>query len=87
MSVASFHYREALRRLNQVRAPYLVGGTYAFQSYSRIHRPTKDLDLFVTEADRDRVLETLRQAGWETGVEVPHWLSKARRGGRCRRDP
>jgi hypothetical protein len=80
MSVATFHYREALRRLNQERAPYLVGGTYAFQTHTRIHRPTKDLDLFVNEADRDRVLGTLQEAGWQTRVEVPHWLAKARRG-------
>jgi hypothetical protein len=77
---ATFHYREALRQLNQERAPYLVGGTYAFQTHTRIHRPTKDLDLFVNEADRDCVLETLHEAGWETRVEVPHWLAKARRG-------
>jgi hypothetical protein len=31
-------------------------------------------------ADRDCVLETLHEAGWETRVEVPHWLAKARRG-------
>ena len=56
---AAFHYREALRRLNDQRAPYLVGGTYAYHAHTRIHRPTKDLDLFVKEADRDRILALL----------------------------
>jgi hypothetical protein len=76
----SFHYREALRQLNDAQAPYLVGGTYAYHAHTRIHRPTKDLDLFVKESDRDRILEILHEAGWETTVEVPHWLAKARRG-------
>jgi hypothetical protein len=68
--------------LNQRQAPYLVGGTYAFEHYTGISRPTKDLDLFVQRQDRDRVLEALRDMGWETEVAFPHWLAKANRGGR-----
>jgi hypothetical protein len=79
-SEGSFPYREALRVLNELKAPYLVGGTYAYHAHTRIQRPTKDLDLFVREPDRDRVLGILHEAGWETTVEVPHWLAKARQG-------
>jgi hypothetical protein len=73
-------YALALRGLNQGKAPYLVGGTYAFACYTQISRPTKDLDLFVMREDRDRVLEMLRALGWATQVAFPHWLSKAQRG-------
>lgn len=73
-------YREALLSLVARRSPFLVGGTYAYRGLTGINRPTKDLDLFVREADRDRVLGHLREAGWETEIEAPHWLAKARRG-------
>jgi len=79
--VPSVHYREALRALTARNAPYLVGGTYAYQAHTGIFRFTKDLDLFVREEDRDQVLDVLREDGWETTVEAPHWLAKARRGG------
>jgi hypothetical protein len=74
-------YCSALQCLNERKAPYLVGGTYAFAAYTQISRPTKDLDLFVTREDRDRVLETLREIGWRTEVAFPHWLAKAHRAG------
>lgn len=76
----SFHYRDALRHLNERQAPYLVGGTCAYQAHTGIQRPTKDLDIFVKQHDRDHVLDLLQDGGWETAVEVPHWLAKARRG-------
>ena len=42
-------YRDILTRLNAARAPYLVGGAYAFACLTGISRQTtKDLDLFVS---------------------------------------
>ena len=77
---ASRPNREALRYLNERRAPYLVGGTHCCQAHTRIQAHSEDLDLFVKEADRVRVLDVLRERGWEAIVERPHWLTKARRG-------
>ena len=68
----SFHYRDALRHLNERQAPYLVGGTCAYQAHTGIQRPTKDLDIFVKEHDRDHVLDLLQDGGWETFIDVIH---------------
>jgi len=77
---ASLPNREALRHLNERRAPYLVGGAHACQTHTRIHALTADLDLFVKQADRGRVLDLLRERGWEAIGEGPDWLTRARRG-------
>jgi len=74
-------YGDTLRRLNERKVPYLVGGTYALSHYTGICRPTKDLDLFVRRTERDLVLAALRTLGWQTRVSFPHWLAKARRNG------
>ena len=71
-------YCRALSALSESGAPFLVGGAYAFARYTGIERHTKDLDIFVREADRDAVLVALAGAGCETDVTFPHWLAKAR---------
>jgi hypothetical protein len=77
---ASFPNREALRYLIDCHAAYLVGGTHAYQAHTGIHARTTDLDLFVKEADRDHVLDLLHERGWEAIAQLPHWLTKVRRG-------
>ena len=56
---------------------FLVGGAYAFTSYTGIDRSTKDFDLFVRKSDGTRALETLAAAGIRTQLTFPHWLGKA----------
>jgi hypothetical protein len=70
-------YQDALRTLQEARVPVLVGGAYAFERYTGIARHTKDLDVFVRLADRDRALATLERAGYRTEHTHPHWLAKA----------
>jgi hypothetical protein len=60
--------------------PYLVGGGYAMAYYTGIARNTKDLDLFIREADRDRCLSTLAAAGYKTEFFYEFWISKAIHG-------
>lgn len=74
-TVAAF-YRDVLLRLNAASMPYLVGGTYAFNRYTEINRPTKDLDLFIRRADFELVSEVFRQAGYRCELTFPHWLGK-----------
>ena len=59
-------YRSALEMLNRSGVPYLVGGTYAFQYYAGIARPTKDFDVFVRPRDVRRVLDVLQRTGFKT---------------------
>jgi len=74
-TVAAF-YRDILLRLNAASVPYLVGGTYAFNRYTDINRPTKDLDLFIRRSDFERVSEVFQQAGYRCELTFPHWLGK-----------
>lgn len=70
-------YREALAVLHESGLACLVGGAFAYESYTGIVRQTKDLDLFVRPEDSGRVLEALEKAGYRTELRFPHWLGKA----------
>lgn len=70
-------YREALLCLMKGKVPFLVGGTFALESYTGVARRTKDLDLFVNPADRVRLMQRLSDAGFRTEWRFPHWLGKA----------
>jgi hypothetical protein len=70
-------YRRAVDALNAERAPFLVGGSYAFERYTGIARHSKDFDVFVRKGDRDHVLDILRRAGCRPELTFPHWLAKA----------
>jgi hypothetical protein len=74
-AVAAF-YRDVLLGLNAASVPYLVGGTYAFNRYTGINRPTKDLDLFIRRSDFERVSEVFQAAGYRCELTFPHWLGK-----------
>ncbi|MFP5368839.1 MAG: nucleotidyltransferase family protein [Actinomycetes bacterium] len=73
-------YSRALRRLAAEGVPFLVGGAYAFERYTGIARHTKDLDVFVREADYQHALAVLEGEGCQTEVPFPHWLAKAHCG-------
>jgi len=73
-------YRRMLRALNAARAPFLVGGAYAFARYTGIERHTKDFDIFVKPSDVAQVEEVLAKAGCVIERFSPHWLSKALAG-------
>ncbi len=75
-------YREALETLTATGVPFLVGGTFALESYTGLARRTKDLDIFVRPGDCDRMLTILRTKGYRTELRFPHWLGKAYKGGR-----
>lgn len=70
-------YAKALKFLLQTGTPFLVGGTYAFRSYTGITRETKDLDLFCKAGDYPRFLEALKTAGYKTEIVDARWLAKA----------
>ena len=73
-------YCTALRALAGAGVEVLVGGAYALAPAGWVVRDTKDLDLFLRRADRDRALAALTAAGYQAGVTYPHWLAKAARG-------
>ena len=70
-------YLHALDLMDHSGARYVVGGGYAMACYTGIIRHTKDLDVFIKRADRDRVLAVFAKAGYETELHWPHFLAKA----------
>lgn len=70
-------YRDALTVLRDSGVPNMVGGAFAFESYTGIIRPTKDLDIFVRPTDAIGLLGALSGAGYDTELRFPHWLGKA----------
>jgi hypothetical protein len=70
-------YQRALDALAEAGVPSLVGGAYAFASYTGIVRHTKDFDLFLRRSDVDAALGVLTAAGARGERPFPHWLAKA----------
>jgi hypothetical protein len=69
-------YRYALEVLQAADVPVLVGGAYAFAHYTGIARHTKDLDLFLREADVDAALIAFAATGYRAELVYDHWLAK-----------
>jgi hypothetical protein len=70
-------YKRALRALNEYGIPYVVAGAYAIYEHTGIYRETKDLDVFVEPEHTIDAARVLRDAGFTTRLEQPHWLAKA----------
>lgn len=70
-------YRRAVDALLVEKAPFLVGGSYAFERYSGIARHSKDFDVFARKRDCQRILGVLERIGCRTERTFPHWLAKA----------
>ena len=73
-------YKRALRALNEHGVPYVVAGAYAIYEHTGIYRDTKDLDIFVQPERTIDAARVLRDAGFTTRLEQPHWLAKAFQG-------
>ena len=73
-------YRRALEALNAAGVPYVVAGAYAIYEHTGIYRKTKDLDLFFEPTAVVSAARALRDAGFVTRLEDPHWLAKATSG-------
>ena len=73
-------YRDLVRLFTDEKLPFLVGGTFAFQRYTGISRPTKDLDFFIRRDDYERFKSVLRGAGFHVELTFPHWLGKVFKG-------
>jgi hypothetical protein len=70
-------YRRALEALNAAGVAYVVAGAYATYEHTGIYRKTKDLDLFFEPTAVVPAARALREAGFVTRLEDPHWLAKA----------
>jgi hypothetical protein len=73
-------YKRALDTLNRAGIPYVVSGAYAIYEHTGIYRETKDLDLFLDPGHIVEAVVALREAGFVSRLEQPHWLAKAMLG-------
>lgn len=80
-ALRSDFYRRTLQILDEAEVPFLVGGAFAFASYTDVKRNTKDFDLFLRERDLPTALEAVHKAGFATEITHPHWLAKVFDGG------
>ena len=69
-----------MRALQGAGIPFVVGGAFAVHRHTGVWRPTKDLDIFLTAGHIPEAFAHLERAGFQTNVEDPVWLAKARRG-------
>jgi predicted nucleotidyltransferase len=77
---AEAFYGEVLKLMAESNIPFLVSGTYALSSYTRIDRPTKDVDVFAKAGDALKLLSYFRERGFETLVVDERWLARITRG-------
>lgn len=73
-------YKRALEALTSANVAFVVAGAYAIYEHTGIYRKTKDLDLFFEPAAVVPAARALREAGFVTRLEDPHWLAKATSG-------
>ncbi len=78
-------YRSAIRALREAGIRFLLGGGFAMASYTGRWRNTKDIDLYIMAADRDKAVATLTQAGFQDYFpQRPyqrHWIYRGTRSG------
>jgi hypothetical protein len=75
-----FFYRQVVALLNRNLIPFLMGGGFAFEYYTRVGRSIKDMDVFLCRDDVERAFRTLNEAGFQTELTFPHWLGKVFHG-------
>lgn len=73
-------YQGVVRQLLQANVPFAVSGGFAFHHHTGIWRSTKDLDLVLPPDAVPCAFKVLVEEGFETYVQDPVWLAKARRG-------
>jgi hypothetical protein len=72
-------YQDILRFLTDYRVPFAVSGAFALQEHTGVHRPAKDLDIFLTSEAASKALELLSENGFRCEVCDPVWLAKVHR--------
>ena len=73
-------YQGVVRGLLQANVAFAVSGGFAFHHHTGIWRTTKDLDLVTPPDAVPQAFEVLVREGFETYIQDPVWLAKARRG-------
>lgn len=71
-------YDKLLTVMIDKKLPFMIGGTFAFNQYTGLDRPTGDIDIKIPIEDYPKILKTLADAGYKTelaDIEF-NWLAK-----------
>ncbi len=71
-------YDKLIAILIKENLPFMIGGTFAFNEYTGLDRPTGDIDIKTTYEDHPAVLKTLNKSGYKTELveDKFNWLAK-----------
>ncbi|MBV9303197.1 MAG: nucleotidyltransferase [Acidobacteriaceae bacterium] len=77
-------YKRVMAAARERDSRFAVGGGFATMIYSGRWRETKDIDLFIMERDRDRMIKILSDAGLDDYYEREpyqrHWIYRSYKG-------
>ena len=78
-------YRQAIQAVRRAGVRFLVGGGFGLAAYTGRWRNTKDMDLYVLPADRERTIQALTEAGFGDYYDsLPYdrgWIYRSTRDG------
>lgn len=77
---ARVFYKEAIVILKESNIPFMLGGAFALNVHTGVHRDTKDLDVFCHPKSFHKILKLFSQNGYETELTDIRWLAKIRKG-------
>ena len=76
LTKAETFYSKVLDLLLASKIPFMIGGTYAFNSYTGITRETKDMDIITTKRYALQILKLVQKHGFGTELLNPVWIGK-----------
>lgn len=71
-------YNKLIAIMLENNLPFMIGGTFAFNQYTGLDRPTGDFDIMIPIEDYPKILKTLADNGYKTELaEIElNWLAK-----------
>lgn len=73
-------YTKALTILNESGVEFMLGGAFAFFTYTGIYRDTKDIDVYCRYSDCPKILKHFSEKGYKTEFTDVRWLAKVFNG-------
>jgi hypothetical protein len=76
--LAEKFYDKLLTVMTKKKLPFMIGGTFAFNEYTGLDRPTGDIDIMIPIEEYPKILKTLASEGYKTELaEIElNWLAK-----------
>ena len=77
-------YNRVMSQAHRRDLQFAIGGGFATMTYTGLWRETKDIDLFILERDKDKMIRVLSDSGLEDYYEQQqyerHWIYRSHKG-------